>query len=299
MSTTLTELRDAHTALQEALSRATNCEREIDDLLTQAADILADIPSPDAIRTARRNLPQFCWPIASDMSKAIEAQKDALLYDHTPVECVPRHGAFRALTVQGHRYLVAADGLWLEARYPWLHLIWPLANIDEPGDCRPAMRSPLGWTVNHTTPFGVLARKVEIAFGKVPIRHIRSFAARGMISCPKERGAWMSWEHGLEGTEPRLVWSEPADSEGTPGSLTYPRPEHTATLSPCIDLHTHGTAPAFFSATDDADDAHDVKIAIVLGNLDQPIPTIAARLCCLGVFIPVNVSAEQVFGGEA
>ena len=49
--------------------------------------------------------------------------------------------------------------------------------------------------------------------------------------------------------------------------------------------------------TDDADDAHDVKIAIVLGNLDQPIPTIAARLCCLGVFIPVNVSAEQVFGG--
>ena len=39
---------------------------------------------------------------------------------------------------------------------------------------------------------------------------------------------------------------------------------------------------------DDADDAHDVKIAIVLGNLDQPIPTIAARLCCLGVFIPVK-----------
>lgn len=272
MSETLEALRSAHVELFEAINTAAHKIDTIEGLLTDAAKHLEGIPTRAAVE---------------------EARLDALLYDQTPVECVPRHGAFRPLTIQGHRYLVAADGLWLEVRRPWLYLLWPLANIGEP------IKPTPGFRTSHALPFGPLTPVVEIAFGKVPQRHIRNFAERGRTSCPKERGAWMSWEHGLEGTEPRLVWSDPVDAEGTPDALHYARPEHTANLSPCIDLHTHGTAPAFFSATDDQDDAHDVKIAIVIGNLDQPIPTIAARLCCLGVFIPVTVRAEEIFGGAA
>ena len=293
MSETLQALRSAHVELFDAINSAAYKIDIIEGLLTDSAKHLEGIPTRAAVEEARRSLPQFCWPIASDMAHAIPARLDALLYDQTPVECVPRHGAFRRLTIDGHRYLVAADGLWLEVHLPWLHLLWPLANIGEP------IKPTPGFRTSHATPFGHIAPVVEIAFGKVPQHHIRSFAERGRTSCPNERGAWMSWEHGLEGTEPRLVWSEPIDACGTTGSLHYARPEHTANLSPCIDLHTHGTAPAFFSATDDQDDAHDVKIAIVIGNLDQPIPTIAARLCCLGVFIPVTVRAEEVFGGGA
>lgn len=293
MSTTLMELRVAHNALHAAIEaadlallEAANQDREIGELLSHALAGLADQPSPRTVEEARRSLPQFCWPIASDMGQAIPARLDALLYDQTPVECVPRHGAFRRLTIDGHRYLVATDGLWLEVHRPWPRLLWPIGTT-----------SPENLVSTHATPFGTLKPSVEIIFGKIPHHLIRSFAERGRTSCPNERGAWLSWEHGHEGTEGRLVWSEPVDSVGTPGALHYARPEHTADLSPCIDLHTHGTAPAFFSATDDQDDAHDVKIAIVIGNLDRPIPTIAARLCCLGVFIPVTVRAEEVFGG--
>jgi PRTRC genetic system protein A len=232
------------------------------------------------------------WPLASvESSQDLMGNSlDLLLWRSTPIRCVPLHGSFEPVpaSTSGHRYLVAADGLWLEVRRPWLHLLWPLANIGEPVKPAPGFRT------NHATPFGRLNPSVEIAFGKLQDL-IRSFAERGRTSCPNERSAWLSWEHGIEGAEPRLVWSEPIDACGSPGELHYARPKHTANLSPCIDLHTHGTASAFFSLTDDQDDAHDVKIAIVIGNLDQPVPTIAARLCCLGVFIPMTVKAEEIF----
>jgi PRTRC genetic system protein A len=54
------------------------------------------------------------------------------------------------------------------------------------------------------------------------------------------------------------------------------------------DIHSHGHGPAFFSATDDADDAHSTKISIVFGRLDQPDgPAVALRLCAGGMFLPL------------
>lgn len=273
----------------EALDNVSTMLAEMMSLCRASA--LADEARANAAANPVKQAPMEVWPIASEPASFDDpaAKFDALLHAVTPAYCVPVHGAFEQIIGNGHRYLVAADGLWLEVRRPWLHLLWPLANIGEP------VRPVPGFRTNHATPFGRLNPSVEIAFGRVPQDLIRKFAERGRLSCPKERGAWLSWEHGIEGAEPRLVWSEPVDTEGTPGALDYNRPEHTANLSPCIDLHTHGTAPAFFSTTDDQDDAHDVKIAIVIGNLDQPVPTIAARLCCLGVFIPVTVKAEEIF----
>jgi PRTRC genetic system protein A len=52
------------------------------------------------------------------------------------------------------------------------------------------------------------------------------------------------------------------------------------------DLHSHGAGPAFFSATDNGDDAHSTKIAIVVGSLGRDDgPTFAARLCAGGMFL--------------
>jgi len=279
-------------ASQDAAEALEHVVTMLDDMMRLCREAaLADKARAESEANGGTHVPMEVWPIASEPASFDDpaAKFDALLHAVTPAYCVPVHGAFEQIIGHGHRYLVAADGLWLEVRRPWLHLLWPLANIGEPVKPAPGFRT------HHATPFGRLNPCVEIAFGKVPQDFIRSFAERGSTSCPNERGAWISWEHGIEGTEPRLVWSEPVDTEGTPGALHYDRPEHTANLSPCIDLHTHGTAPAFFSPTDDQDDAHDVKIAIVIGNLDQPVPTIAARLCCLGVFIPVTVKAEEIF----
>ncbi len=34
----------------------------------------------------------------------------------------------------------------------------------------------------------------------------------------------------------------------------------------------------------------------VFGNLDQELPTVAFRLCVLGLYIPIPVPAEKIFG---
>lgn len=46
---------------------------------------------------------------------------------------------------------------------------------------------------------------------------------------------------------------------------------------------------------DNADDACSVKISGVFGNLDQSIPTVAFRLCVLGLYLPIHVPAEKIF----
>ncbi len=59
----------------------------------------------------------------------------------------------------------------------------------------------------------------------------------------------------------------------------------------------------FFSRTDNKDDRGDLKIAIVVGNVDQPNPTVKARLCTLGRYLPLPISipesGERTFNGEA
>lgn len=53
---------------------------------------------------------------------------------------------------------------------------------------------------------------------------------------------------------------------------------------------------AFFSATDDADDAGEVKISGVFGGLGpDTAPDVAFRLCVLGMFIPLKVPASAIF----
>lgn len=51
-----------------------------------------------------------------------------------------------------------------------------------------------------------------------------------------------------------------------------------------MDCHSHGRHPAYFSSTDNQDDRHDVKMALVIGNCDRSNPSVAARLCAKGLF---------------
>lgn len=233
---------------------------------------------------------------------------DLALWRSAPVVCVPRVGEFSPLPddAPAHRLLVADTGLWLECRRPWLHLIWPVAPL------APGME-------DVALPYGSLTQTVKVAFGRVPHDALREFADLARRALPNESGAWMAWETYAAdvdgGKEGALEWCQPGLSgrwnggpvisnggegcvavEGTPGRLDYPRPETTDTSTPCIDIHSHGAEPAFFSETDNADDRHDVKIAIVVGSLERPVPTIVARLCCLGVMIPIRVDAAEVFG---
>lgn len=253
-------------------------------LQTRKVDICATIDAAiadvcESAYLAGYSAPLNVWPFAANDAHP-GASLDAALWQSAPVECVPRHAPFEPLTTNGHRVLVATDGLWLECRRPWLHLIWPLAP----------KRAPVA------LPYGELKPTCDIAFGRLDTADIRTFTTRARNKLPNETGAWMSWEHYDDANTPgRLVWEDSEDVSASPTSLDHERPAETCTHSPCIDFHSHGTGPAGFSAIDDEDDAGEVKIAVVVGNVDQPIPSLAARLCCLGLVIPLAADPAKVY----
>lgn len=190
--------------------------------------------------------------------------RDAALQAHTPVVMVPRFGELPLLDAPGHRYLAAANGLWLDLLRPWL---WLRIHIAE----APA---------EFALPFGELITVVNYAFQIEDLARVQALFLRdARAAMPDEFAAWAVWNErdGLLEYRPLL-----ADA-ASPGGISFHRPQLEAHESLAIDLHSHGALDAFFSATDDADDAGEVKLAVVAGALDRE-PNFATRLCVLGMF---------------
>jgi PRTRC genetic system protein A len=97
---------------------------------------------------------------------------------------------------------------------------------------------------------------------------------------PRETGAWIVWSPSTRAFRlaPVVILSHDA------GSLKYSAPSLAGDEVLVMDCHSHGKHPAYFSSTDNEDDQHDVKMALVIGNCDRPNPSIAARLCAKGIF---------------
>lgn len=204
---------------------------------------------------------------------------DQAIYKAAPVLAIPVHTEFAPLLEPGHRFLLASDGLYLEVRRPWLHFIQRLAE--------------------HTTdvriPYGSLAPKVELAFGSLgnALAEMKLFAAHARAQHPIEAAASLIWDHGSR------LWAikyPKVIGTATTGSIQFEQVDLAENESLVIDLHSHGQLPAFFSGTDNADDAGTVKIAGVFGNLDLDLPSVEFRLCVLGMYITVPVPAEKIFG---
>lgn len=200
--------------------------------------------------------------------------RDALLQAHVPTVMVPRFCELRwPLDSNGHRYLVAEDGLWIEVKRPWLHLLWPIAPSPAP------------------LPYGPLRDAMEFAFGWPALEILAAqFRLDAILALPNEHAAWLVWDETAQVLRYRSVF---ATSAG-PAGIAFIRPilaphEHLA-----VDLHSHGALSACFSATDDEDDAGEVKLCVVLGNLDRPdAQTQATRLCAHGIFIPFEEAADR------
>ena len=203
---------------------------------------------------------------------------DNALFDSAPVAAVPRHAEFAPLLDVGHRFLLAAEGLFVEIRRPWLHLIQPVAPI-EGASPRP--------------PYGSIDEKIEFAFGRISAAepHLRRFATDAAGAAPNEHAAWIVWNE----TSKELVYREVEVTSATPTAITINRPTLADDESLAFDLHSHGTGPAGFSATDDADDAGEVKIAGVIGGVGTANPSVAFRLCALGKMITLRVPVQAFF----
>lgn len=189
--------------------------------------------------------------------------KDQIIQDHAPLLVVPRFGLLPRLTHSGHRYLATQDGLMLEVVRPWLRARALIAPAEIP------------------LPYGTLPEERHYAFTARQLLDLRDvFAHEARRALPNEAAAWVVFN-----AERRSLDYVPlVPDEASPGGITFTRPrlqdhEHVA-----IDFHSHGSGPAFFSAQDDADDAGEIKFAVVVGTLDGE-PTFASRLCLMGVFL--------------
>lgn len=194
--------------------------------------------------------------------------RDRIIQEHAPILPAPNFGELAPLERPGHRYIACHDRIMIEVVRPWLRLVWPVSTQ---GELSPGL------------PYGAVDQVVSLAF-KIPRELLQRFTdeARGVL--PAEHAAWIVWD----AREGRLKYRTVAITAAAAGRVTYDRPQLEAHESLAIDLHSHGAAPAFFSAQDDEDDAGEVKIAGVVGSLGtDPVASWAFRLCALGVYMPL------------
>jgi len=168
----------------------------------------------------------------------------------------------------GHGLAVGADGVMLILRRPWLALDVPIT-------------SPMEAYI----PYGNAgSRSAELRCGLIPKVHIEEILASFRAELPNEAAAFILWNEATG----QFTVDFPVIDEATPSRLVYRPPALSPEWHMICDIHSHGRGASFFSATDDADDAHSTKISIVFGRLDQPDgPAIASRLCAGGMFLPL------------
>ena len=257
-------IQQFHSASQEGLKLIAGA---LDDFAKAAADKVAK---------ALRN------PIAADQADG-QYELDSKRWDSAPTVAVPKFAAFKELEEVGHRFLATAEGLFVEVRRPWLHVIQPVAPLN-------------GQTVRP--PYGTVKPKVQLAFERLGVAFplVRAFIDDARTKAPNEHAAWVIWNSRTGELEYRHL----NIANASPGAISYERPVLAHHESLVLDLHSHGTMAAFFSSTDNEDDAGEVKISCVVGDLvDGKTPSIQFRLCALGMFLPLNVPVAAVVGDGA
>lgn len=233
------------------------------------------LETAEAVLREQRPLP---LAVDEETAPADQLQMDMALLAAAPIAAVPRYAPFHPLQENGHRFLLAADGLHLEVRRPWLHFIHHVARQSV-----------------VAIPFGEMAKKCELDFGTIgsALAQMKEFAAKAKADAPIEAAASLLWNHAEKAW--RIVYPK-IIGEATTGSIQYEQVVPGESESLAIDLHSHGHLGAFFSGTDNEDDRGSVKIAGVFGDLDKDQPTVAFRMCVLGLYIDIPVPASKIFG---
>ncbi|MEM5314154.1 PRTRC system protein A [Paraburkholderia sp. JHI869] len=199
-------------------------------------------------------------------------QIDFALQLSFPSVMVPTREPVVPMAWPGERLLIASNGVFLEINRPWIRLVRRLGSFE--------------WRT--AVPYGEAAELTELPCGSVPAELVAEFARMARAALPNEAGAWIVWEAatGLFRLVPLPSLSH------SPAHLSYDRPQLRDREWLVIDCHSHGRGDAYFSGTDDRDDQHDVKFALVLGHCHRT-PSVALRLCAKGRFEPAQTIPQK------
>ena len=119
-----------------------------------------------------------------------------------------------------------------------------------------------------------VTKKVELRYGPIPAKIFELGLGWFRQDPETERLFAIRWD----GISYRIVVPPQA---GDATSLAYVPPAGVV-----AEFHSHGTSPAFFSATDDQDE-QGFRIYGVAGRLDDPEPELNIRVGVYGHFAPV------------
>ncbi len=174
----------------------------------------------------------------------------------------------------GQGLAIGQAGVMLILRRPWLALDTYVTG-------RPHAYLPYGAGEKE---------KAGLRCGLIPHEHLGQILHHFREALPNEAAAFVIWNEVTREFAVRF----PDIDEATPSRLVYRTPVMEADWHVVCDIHSHGTGPAFFSTTDNADDAHATKISLVFGRLNQPgHENMASRLCAGGMFLPLPRSPFQ------
>lgn len=168
-------------------------------------------------------------------------ERDRVLLMQNPVLPMPRFGELPSLEPGERRYVIAHDGLYVQAR-----------TLALTACARIAPTRPL--------PFGALSPSLELAGGLLPRAFFTRMCSEACAESPNEWAALVHWDC----TSQRYIWTPTTARHRSMSRLAY---DSIVRDEAClvVDVHSHGLAPPFFSATDDASDRYGVYFACVLG----------------------------------
>lgn len=191
--------------------------------------------------------------------------RDQALCGLTPTIMAPRYGDLPSPLHGVHRYIIAANGLFLQAHTRALEVCIKVADT-------PAL------------PYGPMNEYVRMARGKVPYSLYEQMCTRATKTSPQEWAGVVVFDPSTN--EYRLT--EPTVESAGPGHVTYRTGDYDDDCL-LLDVHSHGIGVPYFSATDDLSDQRGIYISTVLGHC-QTIGSITSvsRVVVNGQFFPVS-----------
>ncbi|APP87351.1 hypothetical protein BI317_25160 (plasmid) [Xanthomonas hortorum pv. gardneri] len=173
-----------------------------------------------------------------------------------PLVCVPPGETMTLLSEPGRRWVVASNGTYLEHRSLALHVCFRVSKLD--------------------TTFGTARQFITAINGPVPRELLRKCFDLAVQAGRNETAALIHWNP----TDRQYELRQPVIESASEAHVRY-RDESQDDLL-VYDFHSHGSHPAFFSATDDASDMSRMGpyIAMVAGKCDSidSLET-CARMC--------------------
>jgi PRTRC genetic system protein A len=193
---------------------------------------------------------------------------ERVVLENFPVTTMPQTGHLVRPKSLGQRYVVAREGLFREVSTPWLYALLPLASIR-----------------GMQAPYGPCLPTVELTMNQPPAHLWRMFREMAEQALPHECAGAFIWN--TVTAEWRLAVREAQNA--SPHHVDFAEAPVGEDEVLVVDIHSHASHKAFFSSTDDRDDAGGLKIAAVLGQVDTESPTLCLRLVCLDRFLPMRL----------